>query len=301
MIAGVLRQRTPVGSAMRARAILIDCKSVVVADASMTAARHAHRFIRLSAFPPARRDAAPPSAATAARAARVAAAADAGRHPVHARRRLHDHDAARAAIHAALRDRSAAVRVHGVGVHVRRGGKRLRRRVLDRSLRPAARAALALRRVHRRDRALRARARLLAAARGADRRRHLRRRARRPHVRDRRRPRSVCAPGDGDGRRRGRVLAGGGRRACRLSLWIAAHFSWRAPFLALAAFSVVVALAAHARVDSAADAHVARGRAPPPGGAAAGDLRRAQSPAGLRLHDRADVLGVHGRPVHRRL
>jgi predicted MFS family arabinose efflux permease len=43
-----------------------------------------------------------------------------------------------------------------------------------------------------------------------------------------------------------------------LSLWIAAHFSWRAPFLALAALSVVVGLAAMRLIPPLA-AHVATG------------------------------------------
>ena len=85
-----------------------------------------------------------------------------------------------------------------------------------------------------------------------------------------------------------------------LSLWIAAHYSWRAPFLVLAAFSVLVGLAAMRLIPPLVGARRG-GRAPPPGGAAAGDIRGAQPPAGLRPHHRADVLGVHDRPVHRRL
>ena len=48
-----------------------------------------------------------------------------------------------------------------------------------------------------------------------------------------------------------------------LSLWIAAHFSWRAPFLALAALSVAVGLAAM-RLIPPLTAHVASGGRPRP-------------------------------------
>ena len=88
--------------------------------------------------------------------------------------------------------------------------------------------------IHRRDRAVRRRAQLRAPARGAHRRRHLRRRDRRAGVHDRRRRRSVRAPRA----RHGLVAAAFSLAAVMgvpLGLWFAAHYSWRAPFLALAA------------------------------------------------------------------
>ena len=262
------RRRAPTRPARRAaavaRAILIDCRSVVVAGSPQRspAALRSDRPDPLPAPSAARRAATPPVAAAPRAPRELAAAADARRRAVHAHRRLHDHDAAGAAVHAALRDRPAAVRLPGVGVHVRGGGERLRRRVLDRPLRPQARAARALRRIHRRDGAVRDRARLSAAARGAHRRRHVRRRASAASC-SRSSPTScrMRAARDGDGassRRRSRW-----RRspACRSSLWIAAHFSWRAPFLALAAFSVAVGAGGVRAAAAARRARRARRRA----------------------------------------
>ena len=117
---------------------------------------------------------------------------------------------------------------------------------------------VALRRVHRGDGALRGRPRLSVAARGANRRRHVRRHPRRPHVRDRRGSRSVRPPGDGNGRRRGRLFAGGDRRRAvvpvdRRALLVARAVPRRSP-----AFSVLVGLAAMRLIPPLA-AHVAAG------------------------------------------
>ena len=196
-------------------------------------------------------------------------------------------------------DRSAAVRLAGVGVHVRRGGERLRRRVLDRPLRPQARVARALRRVHRRDGAVRDRAELSRCC--------------------WRRAMVAGAFGGVIGGLAFAIVADAvpyARRA-RATAIVAAAFSLAAvagvPLGALARRALLVADAVPgAGRDSASAsalaamrllpplrAHLAHGAAPAPAGAAAADLRRAQPPARVRLHDRADVRRLHGDPVHR--
>ena len=199
-------------------------------------------------------------------------------------------------------DRSAAVRLAGVGVHVRRGGKRLRRRVLDRPLRPQARAARAVRRASssrprcadsRPSYSLLLAARIVAGifggvigalvfaivadlvpyARRARRRRPSSpRRSRWPRCRRAARPVVRRALLVARAVSRARRVQRAGRRHRRVRGWCRRF-----------------------------DAHVAGGERRRPLAQLRRDLRRAQSPARVRLHDRAHVRGVHGGPVHRRV
>ena len=148
--------------------------------------------------------------------------------------------------------RSAAFRVPGVGVYVRGCRQRLRRRILDRPLRPQARAADDVCGLHHRDGVVRARPELSAAAARADRRGHVRRRDRRAGHDHRRRRRAVRATRAGHRAGGfGVILAGGGDGRAARAVDSRRMFSWRAPFLALAAFSVAVRWIGVARAAAA--------------------------------------------------
>jgi predicted MFS family arabinose efflux permease len=85
-----------------------------------------------------------------------------------------------------------------------------------------------------------------------------------------------------------------------LGLWFAAQYTWRAPFLVLAATTVVIGVAGNAAVAVVDDASRRVGPAPPDR-TAAGDLRRAEPPARVRIHAVADVRGLHRDSLHRRV
>ena len=208
-------------------------------------------------------------------AARAAAAADARRHAVHEHRRLHDHDAARAAADAALRHRpagSSAFSCRRTRSPPRRAGS---------SPRSGSTASTASTRCSRCTPASSSRPRCAALA---------------PNYALLVVARLVAGVFGGvvgalvltivadvvpyARRARGTALVSAAFSLAAvmgvpLGLWFAAHYSWRAPFLALAALSSARRGSSRGALVPPIDGHLRGRRTPESGRAAARDLRRA--------------------------
>ena len=212
---------------------------------------------------------------------------------VHAHRRLHDHDAARAAVHAAVRHRPAGSSACSSP------RTRSRRRRAASSPRSGSTASTASARCSCSTPASSSRPRCAGSRRAT--------RCCSPRASSPARsaacigalvlaivadvvPYARRARGDGD-RRRG-VLAGGGRWACRWGSGSprTSRGARRSSCWPRSASSS--ALVGDARLVPPLRAHVARGARRHPVAQLRADLRRAQSPARVRVHDRADDRAV---------